>query len=288
MTKSAEDLRPSSERKLSKPRMRTWIRMSIVVVGFAAAMLVTNSVAAALHNPVAALIVGPVLAAAMATLYLWSGRRFERRQVDEFAAKNASRHLLIGVGAGVALSVVTVGILAIFGAYEITGWGSIAGALAVAGTMVAVAVSEEVFFRGVVFRLIQGRWGAGVALGSSAVLFGLVHLLNSGASLWGAIAIAIEAGLMLGAAYLATGSLWLAIGLHFGWNIATVGIFGAVASGAEARDSLITAVTSGPDWLSGGSFGPEGSVIAVLVCSVATVFLLRVARQQGRLSVTRR
>ncbi|MGM7669115.1 lysostaphin resistance A-like protein [Microbacterium sp. A93] len=288
MTKSTQDLQPSATRGIENPRPRSWIRTTIVVVGFAVAMLLTNSIAAALHNPVAALIIGPVLAIAMASLYIWTGRRVERRHVTDLAPKGATSHLLIGAGAGLALSAATVGILALFGAYTITGWGSIAGALAVAGTMCAIAVSEEVFFRGVVFRLIQGRWGAWVALGASAIIFGLVHLLNPGASLWGAVAIVIEAGLMLGAAYLATGSLWLAIGLHFGWNFATVGIFGTVTSGAEARDSLVTAVTSGPEWLSGGSFGPEASVIAVLVCSVATVLLLIVAHRRGRLSLRRR
>ncbi|WP_146113627.1 type II CAAX prenyl endopeptidase Rce1 family protein [Arthrobacter sp. MYb216] len=95
----------------------------------------------------------------------------------------------------------------------------------IAGMMCAIAVSEEVFFRGVVFRLLRGRWGTAVALGASAILFGLVHLVNPDASLPGAFAIMIEAGIMLGAAYLATRSLWLAIGVHFGWNFATTGLF---------------------------------------------------------------
>ncbi|MGM7680073.1 lysostaphin resistance A-like protein [Microbacterium sp. A94] len=288
MTKSTQDLQPSAERGIEQPRTRPWVRTALVVVGFAVAMLVTNAIAAQLHNPFAALIIGPALAIAMVSLYVWTGRHVERRHVSDLAPKGATRHLLIGTGVGLTLSAVTVGILALFGAYTITGWGSIAGALAVAGTMCAVAVSEEVFFRGVVFRLLQGRWGACVALGASAIIFGLVHMLNPGASLWGAVVIAIEAGLMLGAAYLATGSLWLAIGLHFGWNVATVGIFGTVTSGAEARDSLVTAVTSGPDWLSGGSFGPEGSIVAVLVCSVVTTLLLLVAHRRGRLSLRRR
>ncbi|MGO2030776.1 MAG: CPBP family intramembrane glutamate endopeptidase, partial [Glutamicibacter ardleyensis] len=53
-------------------------------------------------------------------------------------------------------------------------------------------------------------------------------------------------------------------------------------SGSEARDSLVTAVTSGPDWLSGGRFGPEASIIAILVCSIATVVFLVIARQRNR------
>ncbi|MES2866579.1 MAG: CPBP family intramembrane glutamic endopeptidase, partial [Actinomycetota bacterium] len=127
------------------------------------------------------------------------------------------------------------------------------------------------------------RWGTWLALAVSAVLFGLVHLVNPGATVWGAIAIAVEAGLMLAAAYVATGSLWLSIGLHLGWNIATVAIFGTVTSGSESRGAIVTATTSGPDWLTGGAFGPEASVIAVIVCSAATAVLIRIARRRGRI-----
>ncbi|MGO2113077.1 MAG: lysostaphin resistance A-like protein [Pseudoclavibacter sp.] len=287
MSNSMQDHQQPVKPVVAMPRRRGRLRTIAIVVGFAVAMLITNATASAMQNPIAALVVGPALAVAMVTLYVWVGRRVELRRVSDAARGNSVRHMLIGTCGGLALSAVTIGILSLAGAYTITGWGSVAGALAVAGTMCAIAVSEEVFFRGVVFRLIHGRWGAGIALGASAIIFGLVHLLNPGASLWGAVAIVIEAGLMLGAAYLATGSLWLAIGLHFGWNVATVGMFGTVTSGAEARDSLLIAVTSGPDWLSGGSFGPEASVVAVVVCSIATAVLLLVARRRGQLSAVR-
>ncbi|MGP9488053.1 lysostaphin resistance A-like protein [Glutamicibacter sp. 287] len=288
MTKSTQDLKPASKRGVKDPGTRSWIKTAIMVTGLAVAMLATNAIVAWPRNPVAALAIGPILAAAMICLYIWTGRRVERRKVEEFPSDHGVRHLLAGTGLGVLMSGATVGILALCGAYTITGWGSISGMLAVAGMMCAIAVSEEVFFRGVVFRLLRGRWGTAVALGASAILFGLVHLVNPDASLPGAFAIMIEAGIMLGAAYLATGSLWLAIGVHFGWNFATTGLFGSITSGSEARDSLVTAVTSGPDWLSGGSFGPEASIVAILVCSVATVVFLAVARRRDRLSPPRR
>lgn len=255
-----------------------------MVVGFAVVMLVSNSIASSVHNPVAALVVGPVLAGVVVWLYIWAGRRIERRRVVEFPRRGGGLHLVVGTVSGLGLAAVAIGFLALAGVYRISGWGSVSGALAVAGAMCAVAVAEEVFFRGVVFRLLWGRWGTAVALGVSSLIFGLVHLINPDASVWGAIAIAVEAGLLLGAAYLATGSLWLAIGLHFGWNAATMGIFGTVVSGSEARESLVTAVTTGPDWLSGGSFGPEASIVSVLVCSAATVLLLYLGYRRGGLS----
>lgn len=261
---------------------RTWVQATILVVGFAIVMILSNSIASALENPVAALLIGPLLAVLVLWLYRVAVHRIERRPAAELAPSNATRMVVSGFAGGLLLSAATIGILALCGAYRITGWGSLSGALSVIGMMCAIAVAEEVLFRGVIFGLVQRRWGTWLALAVSAVLFGLAHLVNPGATVWGAIAIAVEAGLMLGAAYAATGSLWLSIGLHLGWNIATVAIFGTVTSGSEARDALVTAHTSGPAWLTGGSFGPEASIIAVIVCSIATVVLLGIAHRRGR------
>lgn len=260
---------------------RRWAQATAMIIGFAIVMIASNSVAAALENPIAALLIGPLLAVLVLWLYRIAVHRIERRAATELAPRNATRMVMVGFAGGLLLSAVTIGILALFGGYEITGWGSLSGALSVIGMMCAIAVAEEVLFRGVIFGLIQRRWGVWPALAVSAILFGLVHLVNPGATVWGAIAIAVEAGLMLGAAYAATGSLWLSIGLHLGWNIATVALFGTVTSGSESRDAIITATTSGPEWLTGGAFGPEASIIAVIVCTAATAILLGIARRRG-------
>ena len=261
---------------------------TLMIVGFAVVMIATGAITSALQNPVAALLIGPLIGMLMLWLYRVSVRRLEKRPVLELAAPSAARRVLAGIAVGVLLASVTIGLLALFGGYRITGWGSLSGALAVIGTMVAVAITEEVLFRAIIFRLVQNRWGTWLALVVSSALFGLIHLLNPGATLWGVLAIAIEAGLMLGAAYVATGSLWLSIGLHFGWNVSIVAIFGTVTSGSEVAGSLVSATTSGPAWLSGGAFGPEASLLAVAVCTVASVLLLRTARRRGRLVPLRR
>ena len=276
---------PSSYPSLpeARPPLRPWARATVMVVGFAIVMLAANSAAASLGHPVVALLVGPLLAAAVLWLYRTATTRVERRPATDLAPTGAARGVLTGVAGGVALAAVTIGVIALLGGYQITGWGSLAGALTVIGMMCTVAVTEEVLFRGVIFRLLERRGGTWIALAVSALLFGLVHLVNPGATIWGAVAIAIEAGLMLGAAYAVTGSLWLPIGLHLGWNVTIVAIFGTIPSGSHARDALVTATTDGPVWLTGGGFGPEASVIAVLVCSIATAALLVAARRRRRL-----
>ena len=91
-----------------------------------------------------------------------------------------------------------------------------------------------------------------MALGITVALFGLVHLGNPNSSLYGAAAIGIEAGVLLGAAYVLTRRLWLVIGIHFGWNFIQAGVFGPNVSGIRV-ESLLRSELSGPELLSGGS-----------------------------------
>lgn len=119
-----------------------------------------------------------------------------------------------------------------------------------------------------------------IAIILSGALFGLLHALNPGATLASTAAIAVEAGVLLAAAYLVTRSLWLAIGLHIGWNFTEGGIFGAAVSGGKSH-GLITTAFAGPDWLTGGKFGPEASLTAVILCVVVAAVLLAVAIRRG-------
>jgi membrane protease YdiL (CAAX protease family) len=107
-----------------------------------------------------------------------------------------------------------------------------------------------------------------------------VHITNPGGTLWASIAIAIEAGLLLGAAYKWSGTLWLPIGIHWAWNFAQGNIFGFAVSGNQAGDSIIVSQVDGPAWLTGGAFGAEASVIAVVVGALASAwFIWQVSRR---------
>ena len=135
--------------------------------------------------------------------------------------------------------------------------------------------------RGVVFRILEQWLGSWIALAISAALFGLLHLLNPGVTLLNAGAVMLEAGIMLAAAYMLTRRLWLCIGIHFAWNFTQGGIFSAAVSGGTTS-GLLQAKLIGPTWLSGGAFGAEASVVAVVVCLAAGLLLLRAARRNGQ------
>lgn len=231
-----------------------------------------------------ALPLGVVMAALGLGAYRLAVRRIEGREPRELSGEGAVRDFGGGTVVGVGMFTATIATITLLGGYRATGWGSFEAFLAVCGLMCAVAVAEELLFRGVLFRILERSVGTWWALALSSVLFGGLHLVNPNASLWGALAISLQGGLLLGAAYVATRSLWLPIGLHLGWNLAQAGIFGTAVSGSEdAFVGLLVGETVGLTVISGGTFGPEGSVVAVLFCAVVTVYLLRVVRLRGHI-----
>ncbi|GLU49796.1 CAAX amino protease [Nocardiopsis ansamitocini] len=265
------------------------MRLLLLLVVFGLLTALLSGGTSAMGASVWVLPVGTAAAALGLWAYAVAVRRVEKRTPDEIGRSGAGRDLVRGtlVGAGVFTAVIAT--IAVFGGYRITGWGSFEAFLAACGLMAVVAVMEELLFRGIFFRIVEtvtGTWGA---LAVSAVFFGALHLVNPNATLWGALAIALEAGLMLGAAYAATRTLWLPIGIHFGWNVTQAGVFGTAVSGSEdAFSGLFSSESTGPTAITGGAFGPEASVFAVVFCGAVTVYLLRSAHRKGRIVPRRR
>jgi CAAX protease family protein len=255
------------------------VRGPVLFLAFFAFLLVAVQLeSAAAGHAVFGLLVGAVVAVGGVLTYRALVGWIEQRPVDEMALGEARRGVLRGLGLGLLLFALVIGLIAMFGGYRIAGWGSVSGTIATFGVMCGVAVTEEILLRGVVFRLIQKWAGTAIALAVSGLLFGLLHLFNPEATLWGALAIAVEAGVLLGAAYTVSRSLWLPIGLHLGWNFAESGLFGATDSGSAFHGGLVQGVPHGPALISGGGFGPEASIFAILIGVLASVWLLRRGR----------
>ena len=135
------------------------------------------------------------------------------------------------------------------------------------------AAGEEALMRGYLLQALAESWGAAWGLWITSFLFGILHLGNPNWS-WIGLANILMAGLFLGVVFLKTASLWWATGAHLGWNWAHGFILDLPVSGLELVDTpLYEPVTRGPEWLSGGSFGPEGSVLSTLVLCVVTLIL---------------
>ena len=215
-----------------------------------------------------------VMAVLVLATYILGSRLIERRIPTELAANRALPEAAVGVVIGFALFAVVMAILLAVGVYHPAGWGSAGGLVSGLFFAVLAGIMEEILFRGLLFRLsskIVGTWGA---LIFTSGLFGLAHMLNPGATIRSSVAIALEAGVLLGAAYAATQRLWLPIGLHAGWNFTEGSLFGMTLSGNTMATGLLRGSLSGPQILTGGAFGPEASIVAVMVCLVAALYFL--------------
>ena len=278
------DPAPGTPRWLRHPVTRVLLVVVLFVAVLAAAALAGSLAAAAVAAPgPAALVDGVVAALVGIAVYALAVRLTERRPVVELDVRAAPLGLLRGIAWGAGLFTLVIGAIAATGGYRVTGTGSTAGVLVLLGLSVSSGVVEELAFRGVLFRVVEGLAGTWVALAVSAVAFGGVHLTNPDATLWGAVAIAVEAGLLLAAAYVVTRRLWMPIGLHAAWNFTQGGVFGVPISGSGlGPGGLLRGELSGPALLSGGSFGAEASVFAVVVGAAAAAFLLRRAARAGQ------
>jgi membrane protease YdiL (CAAX protease family) len=204
----------------------------------------------------------------------------ERRDIRELAFKPG----LAATGFGLAIAMFTLVYAILFAARAATwhGFGSAKWLLSFAGLALISGVCEELLVRGAIYRITEDMFGTTAALIISGALFGLMHLGNPHASLVAGIAIALEAGILLGAAYAMTRNLWLPIGIHIGWNFAEGGIFGAAVSGGMGGRGLFNIPLTGPDWLTGGAFGPEASVVTIGVCTAAGLYFVWRTWRSGR------
>lgn len=185
---------------------------------------------------------------------------------------------------GVAVLASAAAIAALGGfSFQAAGSLNVPGLLGYALTVGAGAgIAEEVLFRGVLLRSLEETLGTWAAVALSALAFGLIHGANPHATWWSNLAIALEAGVLLGLLYAATRSLWLVIGFHAAWNVVQGPVLGVPVSGTPLGPSLWRAQAHGADWLTGGAFGLEASAVTVVLLLAASVLLAVAVHRRGQ------
>lgn len=203
---------------------------------------------------------------------------------DDLPFDRRARDSASGFVQGALVFSAIVGVAALFGSYRVLGlspaedWLPI---LVVTGLM--AGVTEEILLRGIVFRWLEELGGSWVALALSALLFGFLHAANPNATLVSSLSIALAAGVLLGGAYMLTRNLWLAIGLHAGWNV-TQGLVWDVPVSGVALDGWVESRLVGDPLLSGGAFGLEASVITMVIATAYGAWLIVRAARRGHVA----
>ncbi|MBT9446750.1 MAG: CPBP family intramembrane metalloprotease [Hyphomonadaceae bacterium] len=233
--------------------------------------------------PVARLIAVIIGSIAMLGAYAIAVSIVERRKIPELGLGRLLPDIFIGLAIGGLLIVTIIGLM------RGAGWVTI---VATPVTQIAESlkqsvqsgVIEEVLMRIIIFRLLWRAAGVFPSLILTALLFGGLHLSNPDATVFSALCLLAGEGIGAGL-YLLTGRVWMSIGMHAGWNFAQGWLFGSAVSGLDvfAGGPLHTRPVDGvATTLSGGGFGPESSLAALIVSLLASLIFLSIAWKKGR------
>lgn len=228
-------------------------------------------------------IIGLTTALLALLSYVYLFKYYEKRVLTELNTQRIVKSLVYGAGLGMLLQSLTVLVIYLKGGYTIVNINPILYILPPLTMAFTSAIVEEILFRGILFRVIEEKLGSYLSLLISALLFGFIHISNPNSSFLTAVGLAIQAGLLLGAAYIYAKNLWFPIAIHFAWNFTQSAIFGANVSGNTIPKTLITSKIEGAEWFTGGEFGPEGSIQATIFCLVATIALLFLSHKKGNI-----
>ncbi|WP_152398997.1 CPBP family intramembrane glutamic endopeptidase [Paenibacillus cellulositrophicus] len=209
-----------------------------------------------------------------------------RRSTPEISRNRAGIESVLGMLTGTIFIAGSAIMIIALGGYSFQ-WASSADTssvlIASIESALGGAIVEELIFRGLMLQAIDKLGGKPLALAVTSLFFGVAHLGNPGATLWSGFAIALEAGVLLGSAFLWRRNLWFAIGLHFAWN-AIEGLLGIPVSGHPAT-GLFTVKVHGAALLTGGNFGLETSIVPVVISLLISIPMLIGAARNQRVDV---
>ena len=200
------------------------------------------------------------------------------------------RNWLKYLGWGIMFSLVQMGVIALV--YQVSGIGSfelnelslepILFILGLFPFWLLQGGTEEVATRGWLLTRIAARTNLPLAIVISSSLFGILHLGNAGVTFLSVLNIILD-GVLAGLLFIYTDSIWLVVAQHGTWNYVQGNLLGFQVSGTGADTSIFSfTMGSGPDWLTGGTFGAEGSIITTLVLLVSLVIVYRLGERKER------
>jgi membrane protease YdiL (CAAX protease family) len=228
------------------------------------------------------LLKGLFVSASCIFSYIIFFKKYDKRAITEFSTKGLVKNIILGTLIGFILQSLAILVIYLNGSYSVIAINPVSFILVPFVIMFTVSIIEEILVRGIIFRIIEEKLGTYISLAISGILFGVLHLANPNSTLLSSLCITF-AGFLLGAAFIYSRNLWFPIALHFAWNFTQSGIFGAITSGNEKTNSLLNARIQGSEIITGGEFGPEGSIQATLICLIAATILLVLSHKENKI-----
>ena len=226
-------------------------------------------------------IIVAIAESALALLtYTFLFRVYEKRKINELSTNAFWKNAVIGYVTGFFLQSIFILIIYLTGNYSVIRINQVSSLLPSFAAALTAGFVGEIVIRGIFFRLTEEKLGTVLTLIICVMFFAIMHLSAKGANFLSVSSTAIEAGLLLSAGYVFSRSLWLPIFFHFAWDFAEPGVFGAINPGITIDQSLLTSKIEGPLILTGGQLGPQNSIQALLLCTIASLVFLWMAKQK--------
>jgi membrane protease YdiL (CAAX protease family) len=207
--------------------------------------------------------------------YLLYFRKTEKREIKEIRFFPKFKQSLLGFLIGALIISIVMVLLSVSGMNELR-WKGISDTVIYGFLYIFVlAASEEIFFRGVIFRILEEDFGLKPALLISTILFAIPHAFNPNATAIMILSVAIG-GVAMGLLFSFSKNLWVPMFSHAGWNFAQA-VFGLNVSGINkfSEFGIFKSSLKGPDILTGGKTGPENSIIALVLLTYVVFYIYR-------------
>jgi membrane protease YdiL (CAAX protease family) len=262
-----------------------------VVVGALVILFLTDALRGLLLTPLLSVLVADagvakttadmMMMPGILFLYTYVFRLYEKREIRELSRQRLGKELGIGFACGILLPSLAFLLLYVAGYYTVVSVNQIAVLASALVSLTFISFQEELFFRGVLYRISEHELGTHLAVVISAAVFGAAHLTNENATLAGMLS-ATMGGALLGVFYSLTGRLWIPISFHLGWNLSQV-FFGNNVSGVAEFGSFLEGRLHGPELLTGGPFGIVSSLPLLVGLSILIVVVYWQVARKGRL-----
>ena len=223
-------------------------------------------------KPITDTIINYISVAVLLASYYYLFRFYEKRKITELSTKNFFKELVGGFILGFSMLSIVILVLYLLGYYEILSFSGFSYFLAPFSFLVIAALIEEIFFRAILYRILENWLGTFIALFIISILFELPHIFNDNVTIL-SVLLGLLFGFAHGIMYTYTKRIWLPFAFHLGWNFAQP-FYGSNLSGLEDVGAIFKAKFNGPELITGSIYGIEDSILSIiLLLGICILFL---------------